>query len=124
MWLETTIGGAGRLTGDLTGPAAAAVSAGAGRAIGKGRPGRYPHPAASGSHDALAEACQRLIDSGMLPVRDGQPLHLNVHVDLAELRGLPGASELERGWTAARAAAAGVPGSVVSDRPRRRGGCL
>ena len=26
VWLETTIGGAGRLTGDLTGPAAAAVS--------------------------------------------------------------------------------------------------
>ena len=27
VWLETTIGGAGRLSGDLTGPAAAAVAA-------------------------------------------------------------------------------------------------
>ena len=27
MWLQTTIGGAGRLSGDLTGPAAAALAA-------------------------------------------------------------------------------------------------
>ncbi len=116
VWLETTIGGAGRLTGDLTRTAAAAVSAVLDALSAKGGP-EDTRTLLQRRHDALAEACQRLIDSGMLPVRDGQPLHLNVHVDLAELRGLPGASELERGWTAARAAAAGVPGSVYLTGP-------
>ena len=53
----------------------------------------------------------------MLPGRDGQPLHLNVHVDLAELRGQPGASRLEAGWSTARAAAIGIPGSVYVTGP-------
>jgi hypothetical protein len=57
------------------------------------------------------QRCQRLIGSGMLPGRDGQPLQLNVHVDLAELRAHPGAAGLEQGWSTARAAA-GLPGSV------------
>ena len=55
----------------------------------------------------------------MLPGRDGQPVHVQVHVDLATLRGLPaspggpggpGAPGLEAGWSPARAAAG--PGSV------------
>jgi len=58
------------------------------------------------------QCCTRLIESGMLPGRDGQPLQLTAHVDLAELRALPGASGLEAGWSTARAAAAGIPGSV------------
>ncbi len=57
------------------------------------------------------QCCQRLIDSGMLPGRDSQPVHLTVHVDLAELRGQPAASSLEQGVSTARAAA-GLPGSV------------
>ena len=44
VWLQTTIGGAGHLSGDLTGPAAAAVAAVLARAGGQRRPGRYPHP--------------------------------------------------------------------------------
>jgi hypothetical protein len=44
-------------------------------------------------HDALEEACQRLIAARMLPGRDGQPVHVQVHVDLATLRGLPGAPD-------------------------------
>ena len=49
-------------------------------------------------HDALQEAFQRLIESGMLP-GDGssQPVQVSVHVDLAELRGLPA----PRNWSAA-----------------------
>src|SRR5450755_4105681 len=116
VWLATTIGGAGRLTGDLTGPAAAAVavvlealSAKGGAEDTRSLPQRQ--------HDALAEACLRLTESGMLPGRDGQPLQLTVHVDLAELRGLPGASGLEAGWSTARAAAAGIPGSVYLTGP-------
>jgi hypothetical protein len=112
VWLETTIGGAGRLTGDLTGPAAAAVTVVL-AALGARCGPEDTRSLIQRQHDALHEACQRLIESGMLP-GDGssQPVQVTVHVDLAELRGLSGASELERGWTTARAAAAGVPGSV------------
>ena len=56
------------------------------------------------------QCCQRLIAARMLPGRDGQPVHVQVHVDLATLRGLPGAPGLEAGWSPARAAA--DPGSV------------
>ena len=58
------------------------------------------------------QRCRRLIDAGMLPGHDSQPPQLTVHVDLAELRGQPAASGLEAGWSTARAAAAGLPGSV------------
>ena len=117
VWLETTIGGAGRLTGDLTGPAAAAVTVVLAALGARGGP-EDTRSLIQRQHDALEEACQRLIESGMLP-GDGssQPAQVTVHVDLAELRGLPGASELERGWTTARAAAAGVPGSVYLTGP-------
>ena len=111
VWLETTIGGAGHLRGDLTGPAAAAVTVVLEALSVKGG-AEDTRTLPQRQHDALTEACQRLIESGMLPGRDGQPLQLNVHVDLAELRGLPGASGLEAGWSTARAAAAGLPGSV------------
>ncbi len=107
--LETTLGGAGCLDGDLTAGCAAALqvvldalSAKVGPEDVRSLPQRR--------HDALQEACLRLIDARMLPGRDGQPVHLNVHIDLAELRGLPGASGLEKSWSAARAAV--TPGSV------------
>ena len=117
VWLETTIGGAGRLSGDLTGPAAAAVAAVL-AALGASGGTEDTRSLVQRQHDALEEACRRLIESGMLP-GDGssQPVQVSVHVDLAELRGLSGASELERGWTTARAAAAGVPGSVYLTGP-------
>src|SRR5450755_558176 len=116
VWLETTIGGAVHLAGDLTGPAAAAVAAVPEALSAKGG-AEDTRTLPQRQHDALQEACQRLIESGMLPGRDGQPLQLTVHVDLAELRGLPGASELEAGWSTARAAAAGLPGSVYLTGP-------
>ena len=116
VWLETTIGGAGRLTGDLTGTATATITAVLDALSAKGGP-EDTRTLLQRRHDALQEACERLIDSGRLPGRDGQPLHLNVHVDLAELNGLPGASELEAGWSTARAAAAGIPGSVYLTGP-------
>ena len=61
----------------------------------------------------------------MLP-GDGssQPVQVSVHVDLAELRGLPGGSGLEAGWSAARAAAADLPGSVYLTGPGGRRGRL
>jgi hypothetical protein len=116
VWLETTIGGAGRLAGDLTGPAAAAVAAVLDALSVKGG-AEDTRTLPQRQHDALAEACQRLIESGMLPGRDGQPLQLTVHVDLAELRGLPAASGLEQGWSTARAAAAQIPGPMYLTGP-------
>ena len=111
VWLETTLGGAGHLRGDLTGPAAAAVTVVLEALSAKGG-AEDTRTLPQRQHDALTEACQRLINSGMLPGHDSQPQQLTVHVDLAELRDQPGASGLEAGWSTARAAAAGIPGSV------------
>src|SRR6516162_11794256 len=55
-------------------------------------------------HDALEEACRRLIAAGMVPGRAGQPTQALVHITLAQLRALPGASEAEAAWRAAAAA--------------------
>lgn len=54
-------------------------------------------------HDALEDACRRLIAAGMVPDRAGQPTHIQVHLSLAQLRDLPGAPQAERAWAAARA---------------------
>ncbi len=106
--LETTLGGAGHLDGDLTAGCAAALAVVLDALSGKAGP-EDVRTLPQRRHDAIEEACQRLIAARMLPGRDGQPVHLNVHIDLADLRGLPGASGLEKSWSAARAAV--TPGS-------------
>ena len=58
-------------------------------------------------HDALEEACRRLIRAGMVPARAGQPTQVLVHLSLAQLRGTPGASAAEDAWAAARASQPG-----------------
>jgi hypothetical protein len=62
VWLETTIGGAGRLTGDLTGTAAATISAVLDALSAKDGP-EDTRTLLQRRHDALQEACQRLIRS-------------------------------------------------------------
>ena len=119
LWLGTTFGGAGRLRGDLT-PACAAALTVVLDALGQKAGPEDTRTAAQRRHDAIEEACRRLIGGQMIPGRDGQPPHLTVHVDLGELRGQPGGSVLERSWTPARAAAG--PGIGVPDRAGRRGG--
>ena len=104
LWLGTTFGGAGRLQGDLT-PACAAALTVVLDALGQKAGPEDTRTAAQRRHDAIEEACRRLIGGQMIPGRDGQPPHLTVHVDLGELRGQPGGSVLERSWTPARAAA-------------------
>ena len=74
---------------------------------GAGRAGQKTGPedtrtAAQRRHDAIEEACRRLISGQLIPGRDGQPAHLIVHVDLNDLRGR---SAAERSWTPAMAAA-------------------
>jgi hypothetical protein len=64
--LETTFGGAGRLTGDLS-PACAAVLAQVFGALGKHLGPEDLRSEGERNHDALEEAGRRLIRSGMLP---------------------------------------------------------
>ena len=97
--LDTTFGGAGVMSGDLTPECAAivaavldALSAPAGAEDTRTREQRY--------HDALAEAMRRLAASDLLPERAGQPVKAWVHVSLADLMRLDGSSALLEQWTA------------------------
>ena len=97
--LETTFQGAGVLNGDLTPECAAvvgkvldALSAPAGAEDDRTQEQRY--------HDALAEAMRRLVASGMLPERAGQPVKVWAHISLADLLRLDGNSALQEQWTA------------------------
>jgi hypothetical protein len=101
--LGVTFGGAGRLAGDLTPGCAAALSAVL-EALGKRAGPEDLRTAAQRRHDALAEACTRLVRAGMVPGRAGQPTQILVHLTLAQLRGAPGGSAAEAAWLAARAA--------------------
>src|SRR5215831_17039098 len=90
--LDITFAGAGRLTGDLTPGCAAALSAVL-QALGKRAGPEDLRTACQRRHDALEEACRRLIAAGLVPGRAGQPTQAQVHITLAQLRGLPGAPE-------------------------------
>ena len=111
LWLGITFGGAGRLRGDLT-PACAAALTVVLEALGQQAGPEDTRTAAQRRHDALEEACRRLTGGQLIPGRDGQPPHLNLHIDLNELRG---GSALERSWTPAKAAAG--PGSAYLTGP-------
>ena len=111
--LGITFRGAGRTEGDLTPGCAAALSAVL-EALGKKAGPEDTRTSAQRRHDALEEACRRLIRSGMLPGRAGQPTQVLVHMTLGQLRGIhgatagiPGASPAEDAWAAARASQPG-----------------
>jgi hypothetical protein len=81
--LATTLGGAGVIHGDLTpecaevvGRVLDALAAPAGKDDDRTKDQRY--------HDALAEAMRRLVASGLLPERAGQPVKAWVHISLAD----------------------------------------
>ena len=103
LLLDLTFGGAGRLTGDLTPGCAAAVSAVL-EALSKPAGPQDLRTVTQRRHDALEEACRRLIAAQLVPGRAGQPTQALVHITLAQLRALPGASEAEAAWRAAAAA--------------------
>ena len=101
--VETTFDGAGVIHGDLTPECAAVVtavleslSAPMGAEDTRTREQRY--------HDALQEAMRRLIASGMLPERAGQPVKVWGHISMAELRDLDDGSVLQGQWIAEMAA--------------------
>ena len=95
--VETTFAGAGVITGDLT-PGCAAIltavleslSAPMGAEDTRTREQRY--------HDGLEEAMRRLVASGLLPERAGQPVKAWVHISLAELRAMDDGSVLQTQW--------------------------
>jgi len=97
--LDTTLGGAGVLYGDLSADCASlvktvldALSAPAGSEDTRCKAQRW--------HDALADAMSRLIAAGLLPGRAGAATKALVHIAFAELRSLRGASGLEAAWVA------------------------
>jgi hypothetical protein len=104
--LGITFRGAGRAEGDLT-PACAAALDAVLEALAKKAGPEDTRTAAQRRHDALEEACTRLIASGMLPDRGGQPAQAYLHITLAQLRDAPGAAQAEAAWATARAAQPG-----------------
>ncbi len=82
--LATTLGGAGKLHADLTPRCAAALAAvleSLGKKVGQEDDRTRPQR----DHDALEEACRRLLASGCLPDRAGQPVHLQLNIGLDQL---------------------------------------
>ena len=77
LWLDTTLGGAGRVTGDLSARCAAALQEVL-ASLGKKMGAEDTRSVAQRQHDALEEACRRLLASGCLPDRAGQPVQLQL----------------------------------------------
>jgi Domain of unknown function (DUF222) len=80
----TTFGGAGRIEGDLTARCAAAVEAVLGSLSAKRGP-EDVRTLGQRQHDALEEACTRLLAADCLPERAGQPVRLELTITLDEL---------------------------------------
>jgi Domain of unknown function (DUF222)/HNH endonuclease len=97
VYLDATFRGAGKLNGDLTPSCTAALQAVV-DVLGKRRGPEDLRTKGQRQHDALEEACRRLIGAGCLPERAGQPTQIVLHLDLDRLRGLPGAPGAEAAW--------------------------
>ncbi len=95
--LGTTFRGAGRLDGGLTPGCSAALSAVL-ESLGKKAGPEDTRTKRQRNHDALEEACRRLIAAGCLPDRAGQPTQILLHMSLDQLRGMTGAAEAEAAW--------------------------
>jgi hypothetical protein len=110
--LETTFGGAGVLTGDLS-PECSAVVTAVLDALSAPRGAEDDRNHAQRCHDALEDAMRRLVASGLLPERAGQPVKVTAYIHLKDLIDLDVGSKLQKQWTenvrgqwaAARAAA-------------------
>jgi hypothetical protein len=100
--LETTLDGAGRISGDLTPECAAAVTAVL-EALGKSRGPEDFRSAGQRFHDALQEGCELLIGAKMVPDRAGADTRVDVIIPLSDLLAMDGASVIEDTWLRARA---------------------
>jgi len=95
--LESTLDGAGRLGGDLSPECAAAVRAVL-EPLAKRCGPEDTRTAAQRYHDALQEAMNRLLASGLLPKRGGAPVTALVHISFADLLPLDEESVLQDQW--------------------------
>ena len=131
--VETTFAGAGVITGDLT-PECAAVVTAVLEALSAPRGAEDTRTQDQRYHDALEDAMRRLVASGLLPERAGQPVKVWAHVSLAELRALDDGSVLAQEWVgemavrwAARRAAASQAGgdgaAWLDGKPARAMAC-
>jgi hypothetical protein len=101
--------GAGKLSGNLTPECAAALTAVL-DSLGKRVGPEDDRTVAQCRHDALQDACQRLVAAGGLPDVAGQPAQIILHATLEQLLALRGAAAAKQAWLAGRAAADGEPG--------------
>ncbi len=109
--LGTTFRGAGRLEGDLTPQCAAAVRAVLDALGAKAGP-EDTRTGKQRDHDALEEACRRLIAAGFIPDRAGQPTQIQLIMTLEQLRRTDPGHAAETTWTRD---AASNPGDRRSD---------
>ena len=98
--LEPHFQGNARLDADLTPDAAAALQAVL-DSLGKRAGPEDVRTRAQRDHDALEEACRRLIASAGLPDRAGQPVQIQLHMTLSQLTGEPEADQETAAWIAA-----------------------
>jgi hypothetical protein len=112
--LDTTMDGAGRLTGDLTPAAAAALNAVL-ETLGTRRGPDDTRTEAQRYHNAVEEACHLLISAGMLPGRAGASTRADVRVSMNDLVQMEGAAVLEEAWLRA---GSGEPGWLTGDAAR------
>jgi hypothetical protein len=111
LQLDLHFRGAGKLGGDLTPECAAALTAVL-ESLGKKAGPEDDRSKAQRDHDALEEACRRLVAAGGLPDVAGQPTQIQLHMTLDQLRSLDGAADAEAAWAAGRATGDGDPGWV------------
>ena len=114
--LGTTIDNAGRVNGDLTPECTAALQAVL-DALGKKAGPEDDRTGPQRFHDALQLACELLIRAKMVPDRAGAATHADVHIALAELLTIEGATGITATWLAA---IAGQPGYLTGERRRDR----
>ncbi|MCW2933807.1 MAG: endonuclease [Actinomycetia bacterium] len=100
--VATTIDGAGRINGNLTGECAAAVQAVL-EALGKKAGPEDDRTEAQRYHDALQQACELLLRAQLVPDRAGAGTRADVIIALSQLRSMPGAPEVEHAYLAALA---------------------
>jgi Domain of unknown function (DUF222)/HNH endonuclease len=109
LWLTEHYQGNARLDGDLTPQAAAALQTVL-DALGQRTGPEDDRTREQRDHDALEEACLRLISSEFLPQRAGQPVRLNLDIPLSQLLGQPDTNP-----AATAAALAGTPAPPGAD---------
>ena len=123
LWLDVTLGGAGRVAGDLSARCAAALGEVLG-SLGKKMGAEDTRSTAQRQHDALEEACRRLLAAGCLPERAGQPVRLQLQLSLDQLLagiGAPGRPWLPPGFAQPPGPASTGPGGAAGGPGNRPG---